>query len=400
VIAAAAMFGVTYGLSAPLIALDLSERGFSEMTIGLNAAMHAVGVLLVAPVLPRLAARFGQRRLTIVALLASACLLTLFPLVALTLLWFPLRAALGAASELLFTLTESWSNELSPESARGRVMATYTAALSLGFAAGPALLAYLGSGDHAYLAGAALALAATLPLLWPRLRVPEREKAQPLALLRSLRLAPLALAATLLNAAVETSGLSFITLYATRMGWTETASMHLITTLLLGAIVLQLPIGWLADRLPARGLVLMLAMLAAVGACDVRTAVARLRGRVHLGRGVRGHLHGHAGRRRQPVQRCGADRDLRRDGLRLGRGRPARPESRRLRHGLEPDRGFPHHDRPCLRRLRPVGARQAQHRLRRAAYRWAATSRPPRVRPDFPATKTAAVIGRGRFRGC
>ena len=48
-------------------------------------------------------------------------------------------------------MTESWSNELSPESARGRVMATYTAALSLGFAASPALLAYLGSGDHAYL---------------------------------------------------------------------------------------------------------------------------------------------------------------------------------------------------------------------------------------------------------
>ena len=61
--------------------------------IGLNAAMHAVGVLLVVPVLPRLAARFGQRRVIVVALLASACLLAVFPLVALTLLWFPLRAA-------------------------------------------------------------------------------------------------------------------------------------------------------------------------------------------------------------------------------------------------------------------------------------------------------------------
>ncbi|MGD9507776.1 MAG: MFS transporter [Geminicoccaceae bacterium] len=266
VIAAAAMFGVTYGLSAPLIALDLHERGFGEVTIGLNAAMHAVGVLIVAPVLPRLAARFGQRPLTIAALLAAACLLTLFPLVALTLLWFPLRAALGAASELLFTLTESWSNELSPEAARGRIMATYTAALSLGFAAGPALLAWLGSGDAAYLAGAALALVAILPLLWPRLRVPEREEAAPVAPLRSLRLAPLAVAATLLNAAVETSGLSFITLYATRMGWSEAAGMHLITTLLVGAIVLQLPIGWLADRLPVRGLVLVLTVIAAIGA--------------------------------------------------------------------------------------------------------------------------------------
>ena len=48
VIAAAAIFGVTYGLSAPLIALDLAARGFGEVTIGLNAAMHAVGVLVIA----------------------------------------------------------------------------------------------------------------------------------------------------------------------------------------------------------------------------------------------------------------------------------------------------------------------------------------------------------------
>ena len=164
-IAAATMFGVTYGLSAPLIALDLAQRGFDETLIGLNAAMHAVGVLLVAPALPRLAACYGQRPVIVVALLASAGLMAAFPLVALALLWFPLRMALGAASEALFTLTETWTNELSPEDARGRIMATYTAALSLGYAAGPALLAWLGSGDEAYFVGAALALAAVVPLV-------------------------------------------------------------------------------------------------------------------------------------------------------------------------------------------------------------------------------------------
>lgn len=266
VIAAAAIFGVTYGLSAPLIALDLAQRGFGEVAIGLNAAMHAVGVLLVAPILPRLVGRFGQRALTMAALAASACLLTLFPLAALTLLWFPLRLGLGAASEMLFTLTETWSNEISPEPVRGRVMAAYTAAMSLGFAVGPAILASVGSGDGAYLVGAGLAVAALLPLCWPWLRVPERIAPAPVAPMRYLRLAPVAIAATVLNAAVETAGLSFITRYATNMGWTEAAGMHLITTLMVGGIVLQLPIGWLADRMPARGLVLVLATLAAVGA--------------------------------------------------------------------------------------------------------------------------------------
>ncbi len=45
VIAAATIFGLTYSLSAPLIALDLDACGYSETFISFNAAMHAGGVL-------------------------------------------------------------------------------------------------------------------------------------------------------------------------------------------------------------------------------------------------------------------------------------------------------------------------------------------------------------------
>ncbi|TIT47309.1 MAG: MFS transporter, partial [Mesorhizobium sp.] len=45
VILTAAIFGLTYGLSAPLIALELAEAGYSESLIGANSAMYAIGVL-------------------------------------------------------------------------------------------------------------------------------------------------------------------------------------------------------------------------------------------------------------------------------------------------------------------------------------------------------------------
>ena len=79
VIATAAIFGLTYSLSASLIALDLAERGARESVIGLNAAMHALGVLAIALVLPRLVPRIGPRRLILVALLAAAAVLALLP---------------------------------------------------------------------------------------------------------------------------------------------------------------------------------------------------------------------------------------------------------------------------------------------------------------------------------
>ena len=81
VVATAAIFGLTYGLTAPLIAANLAARGAGESLIGANAAMHAIGVLLIAPLLPRYAVRFGQRGLIVAALLLSAAMLALFPFV-------------------------------------------------------------------------------------------------------------------------------------------------------------------------------------------------------------------------------------------------------------------------------------------------------------------------------
>lgn len=42
------IFGLSYGLSAPVIALKLTTEGFSELYVGINAAMHAIGVTLFA----------------------------------------------------------------------------------------------------------------------------------------------------------------------------------------------------------------------------------------------------------------------------------------------------------------------------------------------------------------
>jgi MFS family permease len=267
VIGAATIFGLTYSLTAPLVALNLAERGLGETMIGLNAAMHAVGVLLVAPILPRLAGRFGAGPLIIFALALTAVLLLLFPLLPIIWVWFVLRIGLGVGAEILFVLTESWASELSDDRTRGRVMATYTALLSLGFAGGPLILSVTGpDGLLPFALGAGVALVALVLMLQPRLVRPAMHAHGHGNLLRFMRIAPIAMSTTALNAAVETAGLSFLTLYAVRLGWEEQAGTQLITTLMVGAILLQLPIGWLCDSMDRRRLMLILGGLATVGA--------------------------------------------------------------------------------------------------------------------------------------
>lgn len=275
VIATAMVFGLTYSLSAPLIAFDLAARGLSETVIGANAATHAVGVLITALALPRLVAALGPRRLILASIALSALALAAFPLLPALSVWFVLRLVLGMAAEALFVTSETWINALSTEATRARTMAAYVAALSLGLALGPLILSLVGTGGALpYLVGAALALAAAAFIASPRVTAPHFDKPTVTHPVRYVRLAPLALGATLLNAAIETAGLSFLALYAVTLGWGAEHATRLMSVTLVGAIALQLPIGWLGDTLDRRRLVIALAVLAAAGAAAWPLALA------------------------------------------------------------------------------------------------------------------------------
>jgi len=267
VILTAAMFGLTYGLSSPLIALELSEAGYTETLIGANSAMYAIGVLLVAPLLPRLLSRQGFGRLAKGALVLAGALFAAFPAVPFFWLWFPLRAALGAASETLFVVSETWVNQVTEEAKRGRTVAVYVTAMSSGIALGPAILTLAGREEAlAFVIGAVLTLLACVVLQLGRPQEPPPEPAPKESPFRYLRLAPVAVAAAALNAGLESAGLSLLPLYAIQLGWSEQSATILLTILLLGSIVLQLPIGWLSDKMSRHRLVLILAVLSAAGA--------------------------------------------------------------------------------------------------------------------------------------
>jgi MFS family permease/uncharacterized membrane protein HdeD (DUF308 family) len=263
----AMIFGLTYGLSAPLLALSLTQMGYGEGFVGFNAAMHAVGVLAIAPLLPGFTWRTGPKLPIAAALLLAAAVLALFPIMPSIWLWFPLRIALGAASETLFVMSETWLNQLSEDKNRTFNMAIYTAALSLGFALGPIILAFVGTqGLAPFLIASFIALLALLCVAMPWVQAPAFEAPSQGNMLRYLWLAPVAIGATLLNSALETAGMSFLPLYAMRVGWSERPATLLLSVLLLGAILLQIPIGWLGDRMDRRKLVIGLAIASAIGA--------------------------------------------------------------------------------------------------------------------------------------
>ncbi|MFK3659159.1 MFS transporter [Scandinavium sp. NPDC088450] len=264
VIFSVTIFGLTYGLSSPLIAFRLLDAGASESLIGLNAAMHAVGVFIVAPFLPALFRLCRPAVLMVVSLIALAGIFTLFSFVPLS-GWLLLRLGLGLFSEIIMVQTETWLNGSTVEQARGKVLALYTAGMSLGFATGPLILLATGSaGGLAFYVAAFLAAIAALLIITSGMPKAHEHHEPADSLLNSLKLAALPVSATVLNAAVEVLGMNFLSVYAMKLGWSESASTLLISVLMLGAIILQLPVGWLADKINRLIFMRTLAGLAAV----------------------------------------------------------------------------------------------------------------------------------------
>ncbi|CEF55042.1 MFS transporter [Acetobacter ghanensis] len=261
------VFGLVMGLGAPLFTLDLTDRGYGAGMVAANSMMHALGALAMAPFMPLLATRLGPRRAIFLALVGGSVTLLLFPLSSSIWPWFPLRILLGAFCEIILVLSESWLNQITDNHARGRVMGLYSTLLSVGIAIGPALLSVTGrQGNLPFWGTAAILLVAAAATLPPWMVTPPPAAPTQHKLLRYLWLAPIAITATLLIAMLDGAATSFLALYAIQSGWSERAATLLLSVMLLGATVMQVPIGWVGDRTNRRYLLIILALMACGGA--------------------------------------------------------------------------------------------------------------------------------------
>jgi MFS family permease len=251
-IACIAIVGLVLSLSMPLLAFEMEARGISPLWMGLNTAMAGLANIVIAPFVPGLMRRFGFRPLMMAMLvLAAVTLVALKP--APFWLWFPIRFLAGIAIGVLFIVSEYWINAVAPGDRRGIIMGIYATVLSVGFAAGPALLALTGTqGWEPWLIGAAILILSGLPVLLTAGTPPALDKPPAGGFLTSLIAIPAATLAGLVFGAVETSEIAFLPIYGLRIGLTEAAAALLFTAAAVGNIVSQIPLGWLSDRMDRR----------------------------------------------------------------------------------------------------------------------------------------------------
>ncbi|EKT52919.1 MFS transporter [Providencia burhodogranariea] len=249
-----AVIGIVIGLSIPMVALRLNNAGISELYIGVISAAPALGMFLIAPVVRRIVHWCGKRQAMLIATIISA--ISLLPLLSSLPLWllFPVRLITGLASGVLICLGETWINELCPENRRGRILAIYTTVFTVSQLLGPSFIAYYGVEDKSPLLICTLIhlISVMLFLVMDQKvgdRISDTASESRFSIIQFVKVAPGICAGILFFAFFDGTILSIFPIYGMGMGHTEAIAAMMISAILAGDAIMQMPFGWLADHM-------------------------------------------------------------------------------------------------------------------------------------------------------
>ncbi|PWV63180.1 MFS transporter [Plasticicumulans acidivorans] len=240
---------VQIGTVTPLLSLSLERQGVASTAIGGVVSASWIAILLLHTLVPRLLARSGLLSANLLgAALSIAALFGMSQSRDLRSL-FAFNFLLGAGLILRWIACDTWIVAVAPRSSRGRAIGVHETLMGLGIAVGPLLLLVSGvdSALPYYACAALVCLSAGITLTLGKydarpLTPVEKHRSQLFGVI------PIALCGAFVAGFAETSSISFLASYSLSAGYLLAAATVLVSVFGVGGTVLQLPIGWLADK--------------------------------------------------------------------------------------------------------------------------------------------------------
>ena len=250
VISCASLFGLSMGVTIPLVSLNLEHQNVNSSLIGVMAAMPSLGIMFCSPFMPVLVNWFGGRRAMLLAMAMGAVSVLALVVFKHYGVWLLLRFLMGAAAALLFVISETWINEVAEEHNRGRLIGLYLTALSLCYGGGPLVISLTGSqGALPFVIAGLIYLLSAIPLVLSKAQPPAISDSSSFGVWGFMRVAPTIALGVLLVTILDGSTASLLPVFGLRHDYPEGLAAAMITVLIGANTLSQLPLGWLADRM-------------------------------------------------------------------------------------------------------------------------------------------------------
>ena len=255
------------GTLGPLDALAATARGFTAQDVGLMGSAHFIGFFVGCWLAPRFVGQVGHSRSFAAAAAIGAMGALLHPVFEHPWAWAGLRVLTGIAIASAYTVIESWLNAKTENQNRGRIYGAYRVVDMGGQIVAQGMIAVLDPASYtAYNIVAVFCCLCLLPLALSRRVAPEIEGAPRLRPLRTFLTSPLA-AVGIIVAGMTAAAFRMVgPLFGLENGLSQGQIAIFLSAAVIGGVAVQYPIGWLADKVERRT-VLMAISATAIAAC-------------------------------------------------------------------------------------------------------------------------------------
>ena len=251
------------GLQGTLLGIRGAIEGFSPFQMSIVMAAYFLGFLGGSRLAPELIRRVGHIR--VFAALGSfiSAILILYPVMADPVAWIGLRIAIGFCFSAVYVTAESWLNNASTNENRGKALSLYLMVQMVGIISAQALLAFGDpSGFILFVIPSVLVSISFAPILLSVNPTPAFETTKPMTLRQLFTISPLGCVGIFLLGGVFAAQFGMSAVYGTEAGLSVKQISIFVSSVYIGALLFQYPIGWLSDRMDRR---ILIAGIAAVG---------------------------------------------------------------------------------------------------------------------------------------
>ena len=265
VLLAVVLLDAALAILSPLIGLQLARRGVAPEVIGLISSAYYIGFLAGTLTCHKLIDRVGHIRAFGVFAVVAANSTLLHVLFSDAYVWIALRVIVGYGVAGLIVIIESWLNDKATTATRGRVFALYMAVTWAASGLGPlALNIEDPTGQILFVAITMLIAFSLVPMALTKVRNPEIAHREHFGIRRLYKISPTGTVVSFASGLVPTAIYALLPYYTEEHGY-STAELSIVFSLaVIAGLIIQFPIGHLADHLGRRPLMFASSAAAAV----------------------------------------------------------------------------------------------------------------------------------------
>lgn len=253
------------GLQGTAMGVRATSEAFAVTVIGFIQAAYYVGFLIGSRFTIRALGKVGHVRV-FAALASMASTAFVLPAVFVNpIAYMFMRLVIGFCLAGLYVVTESWLNDQATPETRGRTLSIYMVVTMGGVTGGQLLLNVADpSGFELFVIASVLMSISLVPMALSESSAPQLPTVGKLPFRTLFAIVPTGVLVMFVSGFVAGVIFAFGPIYAARIGMTTAQISLFMASALFGSMIFQMPIGYISDKLPRRGV-----MAAAAGAATV-----------------------------------------------------------------------------------------------------------------------------------